>query len=65
MPDLPPDVRRALIHLGSGDRYRQSLELAAEAERLGFPAVAAQAREVAEQNEMLMLLTENPDGESR
>lgn len=60
MADLPPDIRRALIHLGSGIRYEQCLELAAECDRLGFPSLAAKAREVADQNEMLALLTEDP-----
>lgn len=62
MPDLPPDARRALLHFGSAVRYRQCLDLAAEAERLGFPGLAAKARECADENELLRLLTGDPDG---
>jgi hypothetical protein len=65
MSDLPPDVRRALTHFGSGIRRRQCLDLAAEADRLGFPDVAAKARACADENELLHLLTEDPGGESR
>lgn len=63
MPDLPPDIRRAFAHLNARDGYRKALELAAKFEREGSPVLAAQAREVAEQNEMLILLTEDPGGD--
>lgn len=61
MADLPPGARRALTHAGSLIRREQCLELAAECERLGFPGLAAKARDCADQHELLVLLTEDPE----